>query len=1264
MFDVTGLDISALGDADLRTLVARLALAELRKQGCPLSAVTAGGNQDAADGGLDVRVQCPTSIANPDFVPRSSTGFQVKKPDMTSGAIGGEMRPKLKGGGEGTLRQVICDLAAESGAYIIVSSQGSVADKPLADRRSAMRAALHDLPDACNLHTDFYDRDRIAIWVNEYFGIAAWVRNRVGLGLSGWSSIGEWTGTQVGEDTPYLFDDKACLTDERSRERDQLTIAEGIKSLRAALRTPKQCIRLIGLSGLGKTRLVQALFESGVGDEPLDPSLAIYTDYSAETDPTARDMARQIVLRGQRAILIVDNCNPATHTELARICSESASNVSLLTVEYDVRDDEPERSEVFRLQSTSPDLVAEWLKQSFPDVSEIDRRTIADFSDGNFRVARALAETLSRGETLGKLKSRELFERIFQQRNQPDQNLLAAAEELSLLYSVDGEDASAEGELARIGGLRMVSAATLYAALAELRRRGIAQVRGRWKAVLPHAIANPLATYALQRITPSDFDRFATALTPRMQKSLSRRLGYLHDSTEAQSAVARWLRNDGPLGDLVARSEEGLEILTNIAPVAPEAVLAKIEHALNGPDGAAFLSPSEPNRWRWIQLIRALGYEPHMFETAATLLARFLAAEPADHNQNSAREAFAEGFRLYLSGTQALPEQRRAFVRLLANSGDAANRRCASIALDALLTAHHFSSSSAFDFGARSRDWGWRPKLNKDVWAWYDGAVDLAVELSSILSDARDTLAGSVRDLWHFGACHDALDRAASAFVKVRPWIEGWIAFRTSLNFEGSAMPDPVRKRLEAIIQRLKPSDLLHQARAVVLNRASGGWDVADGEPEDGDVMKPWQKASQMAQDVGRQLARDSETRTKFLTELMTEPHAQRAYECGRGLAEGAGDLAEIWLDLVESFKTADPKSRNATVLGGFIYEAHQRDPAFAEASLEASIENPGLAGSLPYLQARTGMDENGIARLCRAISKGVLRAFDFVSIANGVVGDSPPEALAGLLLDIATLSDGIEIALDILHMHFYCDREAGRQCNPSLIALGRDLLRRADFSKKGTLRDYGLHTIIRVCCAGSDGEATARDVCGHIRGAMEVSYLSHHDLSHVLKAMFETQPAAALDMFLLPEMTSRNRLLFEADFGFGTLVENLDAAILRQWADVNAARRYTLLGHAISMFRRQADEGDNGIAPLFLDMLDCAPDKHAFLGDFWNRLHPRGWSGSLADILLRRKAQVLTLRDSSHADVRQWVGAILPELDRRIENERGRDREREESFE
>jgi hypothetical protein len=50
MFEITGDDIAALSDEDLRTLVGRLAEAELRRHGLSLSALTYGGNQTAADG--------------------------------------------------------------------------------------------------------------------------------------------------------------------------------------------------------------------------------------------------------------------------------------------------------------------------------------------------------------------------------------------------------------------------------------------------------------------------------------------------------------------------------------------------------------------------------------------------------------------------------------------------------------------------------------------------------------------------------------------------------------------------------------------------------------------------------------------------------------------------------------------------------------------------------------------------------------------------------------------------------------------------------------------------------------------------------------------------------------------------------------------------------------------------------------------------------------------------------------------------------------
>jgi hypothetical protein len=1260
MFEITGDDIASLSDGDLRTLVVRLALAELSAQNLPLSSVTAGGNQDAADGGLDVRVDCAEPFTKPDFVPRTLTGYQVKKSDMPPSAIRDEMRP------DGVLRPVIRQLADASGAYVIVSAQGSVTDKALDRRRNAIRDQL-DLSTGNQLKTDFYDRERLANWANAYPGVAAWIRRQSGRDMEGWDSVGSWLGPAVQVDGDYLFDDTACLIDERSRGGNPISISDAIATLRAELRVPKRCVRLIGQSGLGKTRLVQALFETGVGEAPLDPGLALYADYSIDPKPAARDMAQQLITSGQRAILIIDNCNPATHSELARICSQPASNVSLLTVEYDVRDDEPEHTEVFRLQSVSNDLVEKWVEQMFPAVSPVDRRRIAEFSDGNFRIAGVLAGTLRTGESLGELKDSALFNRIFWQRHPRDQSLKFAAEDLSLFYSLDGEDVSTEGELAHVACIRRVDADALYAALAELKHRGIVQSRGRWRAILPQAIANRLAASALARIAPIRLDELCVSLPPRMRRSMARRIGHLHNSSEAQAAVGRWLASEGALGDLFALGEDGLGIVTSIAPVAPELTLARVEQELSGRNEKVILEPNTGERWQWIHLIKALGYEPSMFETVAMLLARFVAAEPHNKRLNSAEGAFVDLFHLQLSGTQATPDQRRQVIRRLAVSPDLAQRRCAELALDALLS-DRFSSSSSFEFGARPRDWGWAPKLNRDVWDWYNAAINLAVELSPSLAHARDILARHIRSLWLIGPCNDTLERAAIVLARNEPWLKGWLGFRASRKFHGQSMPDEVRERLDVIIERLRPRDLLNRARAVVLDHGIHGLDIVDGEPhDDQDVERPYRRAALMAQDVGRGLAKDPQARGNFLAELQRTPNAPRAYECGRGLADATDDLSEMWKELADGFSAAESSMSYIRVLAGFIHDAYARQPDFVLSALDAAADDQTLKHCLPYLQAEIGIDASGIARLRLAISGCGLQVATLRCLAfGGVISHSPPQELGDLLHDVAALSGGVLVAVEVLSMRFFSDRSDKRPYDQRLIRIGRQLLCGIDFGDQASLQHlgYAVGQLLQACCSGADGAQVARDLCMQL--AKELASMRVHsvNIETVLKALFKVQPLIALDEFLLYEPTSHEARPLESIFEIDALVENVGASALTEWADGDAAARYSLLGRTLSMFQRKRGDESNKISPLFLQFLEQAPDKRDFLGSWFSRIHPSGWIGSLAGVLAQRRESLLALRNSPHAEVRQWVDEAIPELDKWIRRAREREHEEEERFE
>lgn len=536
MFEITGDDIADLNDEDLRSLIGLLCEAELRRRGLSPAFVTWGGNQTAKDGGLDVRVALPAGSAIDGYIPKANTGFQVKKPDMPRAEILAEMKPLPNG----ELRPVISELAKASGAYVIVSANGSTSDSALKNRREAMAEAVEGAPDASQLGLDFYDRNRIATWVRDHAGLIAWVRSKIGRSIPGWRAYGSWSYRPEGSDTAYLVDEAVRIRTGDKDEGDGISATEGINKLRDAVRSPGSVVRLVGLSGVGKTRLVEALFDPAVGANALDPSLAVYTDISDNPDPQPTLLASDLIAAGSRAILVIDNCPPATHRQLAEIVRQAGTSISVITVEYDIREDQPEGTDVFELDASSPELIEKLIERQFPNLSDIDRKTIAESSGGNARVALALAGTVKKNETVAGLSDAELFKRLFQQRNDPDATLLLIAQACSLAYSFHGELFEGnDAEIPLLGALVGKSGDEVFSAAAELKQRHLLQTRGPWRAVLPHAIANRLATTALEKIPHQKLTAAFESGPPRLLRSFSRRLGYLDSSEAAHRIVNR-----------------------------------------------------------------------------------------------------------------------------------------------------------------------------------------------------------------------------------------------------------------------------------------------------------------------------------------------------------------------------------------------------------------------------------------------------------------------------------------------------------------------------------------------------------------------------------------------------------------------------------------------------------------------------------------------------------------------------------------------------
>lgn len=350
-----------------------------------------------------------------------------------------------------------------------------------------------------------------------------------------------------------------------------IPVLEGIKRIRDLLRVPSGVVRLVGLSGVGKTRLVQALFDCRVGERNLDSSLAIYTNIADGPDPQPTSLASDLAASKTRAILVIDNCTPELHRRLSELCRTAESGLSVLTVEYDIREDQPEGTEVFELQPSSNELVEKLVKRRFPALSQIDARRITDLSGANARIAIALAGAVGH-DAIASLNDEELFQRLFHQRHEQDESLYLAAQACSLVYSFQGDDISDsdQSELVRLAAMVGQNAQEMFRRVAELLRRDLAQQRGVWRAVLPHAIANRLAAAALQNIPlPTIQSQLVNDAPARLLRSFARRLDYLHGREEAVAIVTQWVAVGGLLGDVAALNDLGRLCSRMLRPLRP-----------------------------------------------------------------------------------------------------------------------------------------------------------------------------------------------------------------------------------------------------------------------------------------------------------------------------------------------------------------------------------------------------------------------------------------------------------------------------------------------------------------------------------------------------------------------------------------------------------------------------------------------------------------------------------------------------------------------
>ncbi len=1271
-FEINAEDITTLGAADLRELVARLSEAEVIQQGRCSKSVTWGGAQEAPDGGLDVRIEDIGLAPSNGFVPRGICGFQVKKHSIAGAACRDEMLE------HGVLKPVITELADRNGAYIIVSGKDDCSDSMLESRLRGMEEAVALLPNKASLHLDFYGRDRLATWLRRHPSVALWVRTRLGRPLSGWKPFGRWAMTPPGQDDVFLVDDHPCVIDANSSAKDPMPVSEGIKLTRGRLRRPGSAVRITGLSGVGKTRFAQALFEAEVGEEVLPHASAIYADLGEDLAPTASELVSYLIANDHAVHLVLDNCPPDVHRQLQKQVSESSAKLSLLTIEYDISDDRPEETEVIHLEPCSEKTVSMLIHKRYPDLGQLNADKIAEFSGGNARIAIALASRVDADETLTNFSDEDLFQRLFSQRKGASDQLLEGAEALSLVYSFNVSSSDFNDELGVLGAIAGVERRVLHRSQAELLRRQLAQRRGEWRAILPHALANRLAKRALENIDPAEINaEFLKPENRRLFRSCAHRLGYLHDFEPALRLAHSWVASGGPLYDIGSCSEESLSALQYIAPVFPETVLRLIEDAAIDP---GFASRENPHFREFVRLLGQLAYDDDKFDRAVAVMLKFAESEKSGENRDSIVSRMRQLFSLHLSGTQASPSRRRAFVGKLLESRSQRHREIAGEMFRAAFEAMHWMSFSMFDFGARRRDAGWSPRTRAEKLDWYVGFLHLlrpalAGDDPELRQWARSLLAGHFRGLWTFAGCFDELEEIVRNHAARGSWPKIWMAIKQTLNFDRDAAHPTLRTRLEALERLSAPSDPYSEIEAYVL---ASTWDHVDsrGEPYTASVQAIETKIASLGEVAAAELSY-----LERLGSRLWQGEFDALYHFGIGLARGSADKMATFEHLSHLAQRQAPAVIHPLVLLGYISAIHNLDTGMGRAMQERALDHPLLRPAFVYLLGASKLAPWAIKKLLELARGEEFEPWRFRQLAYGRMHEAISDRQLSELLSILNeRDDGISTTLEILEIRFFGAKETNYVPSEEIVSVGRRAIRNLLAVKREQVElsriDRTGH-IVRQCLSASAPKQEIKEIVKLLCDGLDAFRFCSFYLDIMITTLIINFPEIVLNNVFTGDDRERRLIhhMFRDPLSRGSpSLNSAPVARLIAWCQGDQDRIARVAAAVCAYSATEASDVPLDhpkrvvLSEPIKALLDAATDKQGIVNTMFSGIEPMSWSGSQADIMEIRARAFAELLEHPLPEVRDIAAKKLEgveEVVRQIrEREAAEHSRREQRFE
>ncbi len=1257
--EVSGEHITVLNERELPLLLRKLLVAEAQTHGVPLEGIHVSSNVYTPDGGEDGRIEWSEGPDRTTCLPSRLCLFQLKSGAVSRGQTGKDV---LDSNGE--VKAPILQALWSGGNYIFICAH-SYTQQEVESREAAILDAVRGAGVTVkDEQVDFKDAHQLATWVNCHPPVVAWLKERTQPGVMGpFRSWTHWAGRAEHDSSPLVGDER---------------LPELRAWLLERLAAPGSVCRVVGLSGVGKSRLIlEALGPTGT-DTAEDVSVSDVVLYAAESEASFEQIIEAVqkhVDMGSRAVIVVDDCPVDSHRKLANIAARANSNVSLLTIDYEIPSGTLD--DMTLRVGEAPSSVSQEIIGRLPGLSPEDRRRLEHFSKGFPRVAIQTAMAWRAQIPIAHATDNDLVDAFVLGRHPHDSgSLLSSAALFSAFGLVQAESGSTQPlsdeydgavGLSEIAGVETgVTVDALYEDAQDLLQRGVMQRRGRFRILQPRPIALRLAERRWRGWTPGKWDLVLGGTTSVNFKVLaSRQLSLLNTTDTASQVVAHVCRPSGPFDGISGVAQPGhARVLSSLAEVDPAAVAELIERFFDELVDLHLIRGDL--RRNLVFALEKIAFDPETFEQGAMLLLR-LAVHENEPWGNNATNQFTGLFPVLLGNTAANGEGRWSVLDAAVKTDDQAQLKVVAEALTrGCQTDHFFQFGGAGAHGSRPNLEYWRPATDAEGRGYIEGCVRRLVEISKRDDGAgrlaRTNLGGQLRGLVRGGFTSVVEDVISELSLFVTYWPEALEGLGDVIRYDGDVVPSQELDRLRNLIGILQPSDVESRLRLIVTEMS---WDYPDDERLEWGELQVRQ--SEAIRQLASELLQAPETLSPHLGLLSrVQPRSiagrfpqRRTFDFGSAMAE-MSDSTHGWLKQIVSAVVAVPENeRDFGLVTGYISWVAKNFPDTGRGLKDLVAETPALARSFPYLCLRTGIEPSDVALVKEALGSGHLRAGDLRCWAQGgelakvPCNDVAPLFDAMLRHDEETYS----VALDLMVMYVYRGKDKLEGLRPQ-IALAVEMATTWTPAENGTGGAAHFSELVGWLLEKGREDDDARAVAlelGKMLGNIE-GYGEHRFLEPLIPVLLSKFPdivwplisqavlSDGVKEWLLGSMLRGNSLF---DLTVNRPILSLPEDSLFAWCHAYPDGGPAFAAGILPTLESYNDEEQRWrLHPVMSRMIDEFGDRDDVWRAIGGNIHTFGWSGSATTYFEMYKEPFDSLRGHPKAKVRTWARRILRDLD------------------